>query len=196
MANGRVITGFSKPWVAVYGNSGTTVTYTGVTPLARGVDVDVQPAEPGDNKFYADNLLAETDASVFTSGTVTINVDGLKDAAEKLVYGLPTADEAGWTHYGASQTIPFIGFGFVIRYQENNVESFVPVVLRKVQLNAMGTTAKTAGEQIEFQTQQITGKVYRDDSANSEWKWRGEAKTTEAAAEDLIKTALGYVPSP
>ena len=39
MANGRVATGFSKPIVAKYEAEGTTVTYTGAMPLARGVDV-------------------------------------------------------------------------------------------------------------------------------------------------------------
>ena len=40
MANGEVITGFSKPYVARYSESNGTVTYSNVQPLARGVSVE------------------------------------------------------------------------------------------------------------------------------------------------------------
>ena len=39
-ANGRVITGFSQPYVALYSESGGTVTYASGQILARGVSVD------------------------------------------------------------------------------------------------------------------------------------------------------------
>ena len=51
-ANGQVTTGFSKPYVATYANSGTTITYSGCTPLARGVNVNVEPDTGEDNNFY------------------------------------------------------------------------------------------------------------------------------------------------
>lgn len=41
MANGKVITGYSKPYVALYNNNGGTITYTSGMPLARGVDVSL-----------------------------------------------------------------------------------------------------------------------------------------------------------
>ena len=36
MASGRVCTGFSKPYVALYSNTGTTVTYADGTALKAG----------------------------------------------------------------------------------------------------------------------------------------------------------------
>ena len=39
MANGRIITGFSKPYVAKYAESSGTVTYSDGMVLARGVEV-------------------------------------------------------------------------------------------------------------------------------------------------------------
>lgn len=190
MANGRVITGFSKPYVALYNANGTTVTYSGGMALARGVEVSIEPDEPGDNNFYADNLLAETDSSIFTGGTVTLTVDGLKTAAEKLIYGLPEADQQGWTHYGLSQSVPFVGVGFVIRVQEDQAVSYVPVVLKKVMFNPANTSAATQEESIDWQTQELTGQLHRDDSANTEWKMVGEAQVSEAAASSMVETAL------
>lgn len=190
MANGRVTTGFSKPKVALYSATGTTVSYASGMPLARGVEVSIEPNEPGDNNFYADNLLAETDSSIFTGGSVTLTVDGLKDEANRLIFGLPAADESGWTHYGLSQNIPFVGIGFIIRVQEEQVVSYVPVVLKKVMFAPASTSAATQEEQIDWQTQELTGTINRDDSENTEWKMVGTAQTTEAAAEAMLNTAL------
>ena len=73
-AAGRVCTGFSKPWVAQYNASGTTVTYSSAQRLARGVSVNLQPESSEDNNFYADNQVAESGAGEFTGGTVELEV--------------------------------------------------------------------------------------------------------------------------
>lgn len=191
MANGRVITGFSKPFVALYSTSGTTVTYTGGIPLARGVEVQIEPESTDDNRFYADNIVAENEAGTFNGGTATITVDGLKDAANKLIFGLPTADQQGWTNYGNDQAVPYVGFGCVVRYQEEGVVSYVPLVLTKIQFNEATMQAATQEDTIDWQTQELTAQIFRDDSANQVWKKLGAGVATEAAAETAMKAALG-----
>lgn len=187
MANGRVITGYSKPYVAVYSATGTTVTYSNGMALARGVELQVEPETTDDNRFYADNIIAENEAGTFTGGTATITVDGLKDAANKLIYGLPTADSEGWTDYGNTQVVPYVGFGCVVRYQEDGTVSYVPLILTKVQFNEASTNAATQEDSIDWQTQELTAQIFRDDSATQVWKKLGTGVTTEAAAEDKIK---------
>lgn len=191
MANGRVITGFSKPFVALYSASGTTVTYTGGIPLARGVEVQIEPESTDDNRLYADNIVAENEAGTFNGGTATITVDGLKDAANKLIFGLPTADEQGWTNYGNDQAVPYVGFGCVVRYQEEGVVSYVPLVLTKIQFNEASMQAATQEDTIDWQTQELTAQIFRDDSAKQNWKRLGAGVATEAAAETAMKAALG-----
>lgn len=191
MANGRVITGFSKPFVALYSASETTVTYTGGIPLARGVEVQIEPESTDDNRFYADNIVAENEAGTFNGGTATITVDGLKDAANKLIFGLPTADQQGWTNYGNDQAVPYVGFGCVVRFQEEGVVSYVPLVLTKIQFNEATMQAATQEDTIDWQTQELTAQVFRDDSANQVWKKLGAGVDTEAAAETAMKKALG-----
>ena len=67
-AAGKVCTGFSKPYVAKYSNAGGVVSYSGCMQLARGVSVSLSLDTTDDNNFYADNIVAETAAAVFTSG--------------------------------------------------------------------------------------------------------------------------------
>lgn len=190
MANGRVITGYSKPYVAVYSASGNTVTYSGGMVLARGVGVSIQPDTASDNKFYADNVEAENAGTVFGSGTVNITVDGLKEEARKLIYGLPAA-ETGWVHYGNSQSVPFVGFGCVVRYMEDGATTYEPLVLPKIMFAPEGLEAETQEEDIDWQTTELSASIYRDDTANQDWRLDGTAVETEAAAEAAIKTKLG-----
>ena len=193
MANGRVLTGFSLPYIALYSASTAgVVSYTSGQILARGVSVslDVNSASD-DNIFYADNVAAETVAGTFTGGTATLTVDGLKDAAEKLLLGLPAADDSGFVHYGDSAQIPYVGVGFICRYMSAGSTEYVPVVLTKCRSSMPNLSANTQEAEIEWQTQELSFNVLRDDSANHDWKMVGTALTTEALAEAKVKTVLG-----
>lgn len=187
MAAGRVMTGFSLPYVALYTANGGTVTYSQGQRLARGVQVSIEAEAEDDNIFYADNISAESAPGIFTSGTATFTVDGLKLAAEQLIMGIPAADTEGFIHYGESLTIPYVGVGFVCRYMEDGVTSYVPYILTKCRFVTPGVDAQTATETIEWQTQEITATLLRDDTANHDWKLVGTEQTTEALAEAKIK---------
>ena len=189
MANGRVITGFSYPYVAEYAVSGGSVTYSNVTVLARGVEVDLSVDASTDNIFYADNLEAENLSGVFAGGTVTLTVDGLKDAARKLILGLPSADGDGWTAFGDDQSIPYIGLGFIVRYMEDGVTSYMPVVLPKVMFSNPGISAATQEAEVDWQTQELTATIFRDDSSKHNWLQMGTAVSTESTA---TSTLVGY----
>lgn len=187
MAAGRVMTGFSLPYVALYTASGGTVTYSQGQRLARGVQVSIEAEAEDDNIFYADNISAESAPGIFTSGTATFTVDGLKLDAERLIMGIPAADTEGFIHYGENLTIPYVGVGFVCRYMEDGVTSHVPYILTKCRFVTPGVDAQTATETIEWQTQEITATLLRDDTSNHDWKLVGSGETSEAAAEAKIK---------
>lgn len=190
MAAGRIRTGFSLPYVALYTPSGTTVTYSNGQRLARGVSVSIEAEAEDSNIFYADNISAESAPGIFTSGTATFTVDGLKLDAERLIMGIPEADAQGFIHYGESLTVPYVGVGFIVRYMEDGVTSYVPMILTKCRFVTPGEDAATATDTIEWQTQEITATILRDDTTNHDWKVVGEAQTTEALAEAKIKTFL------
>lgn len=191
MAAGKVMTGFSLPYVALYEANGTTVTHSRGQRLARGVSVSIEAEAEDSNIFYADNISAESAPGIFTSGTATFTVDGLKLAAEQLIMGIPEADAQGFIHYGESLTIPYVSVGFICRYMEDGVTSYTPVILTKVRFVTPGIEAQTATETIEWQTQELQATLLRDDTQNHDWKLVGGQEVSEAAAEAKIKAFLG-----
>ena len=186
-AAGRVCIGFSRPYVAKYVNTAGVISYTGGMKLARGVNVSVTPDSPGsDNIFRADNGAAETEGGKFTGGTFSLGVDGLLSDAEKFVMGLPAVDN-GWYHYNDDQESNYYGIGFIVKYMSDGVISYVPFVLRKTSFDPIATDAETQQEQINWQNQNLTGKVLKDDSSKHGWKDVGIEYADEDDAEDAIK---------
>lgn len=190
MAAGKVCTGFSKPYVALYSAAGGTITYASGQKLARGVNVTITPESGDDNKFHADNILAESANTTFTGGDLALTVDGLLAAAEKLIMGLPTAS-GGWMAYDDDQAVPYVGVGFIARYQSDGVVSYTPIVLAKCMFNQISTSAATQEENVDFQTQDLSAKIFRSDDTKHSWKFVGDDEDTEAAAEAALKTKLG-----
>ena len=193
MANGKVITGYSNPIVAKYTFSNNAIVYSDKMPLARGVEVSMD-VEVGDaTNFYADNTIAEAVAGQFNGATATLTVDGLKDAARNLIAGIVTegtitvdGNTVNTVVYDDLQVIPYVGIGFVVRYMENGVTTYAPVILPKAQFSPEGLEAATQGEEVEFQTTELTATVMRADDANHSWKVIAEDQTTEAAAVAVI----------
>lgn len=201
MANGKVITGYSMPIVAKYTFSNNTISYTDAMPLARGVEVSME-VETGDaTNFYADNTIAEAVAGQFNGATATLTVDGLKDAARDLIAGITTkgtiavGDKTVNTAvYDDLQVIPYVGIGFVVRYMENGVTTYAPVILPKAQFSPEGLDAATQGESVEFQTTELQATVMRADDTNHSWKVVAADQTTEAAAVNTINAYFGAYP--
>lgn len=193
MANGKVITGYSNPIVAKYTYSGGAISYSDKMPLARGVEVSIE-IETGDaTNFYADNTIAESVAGQFNGATATLTVDGLKKAARTLIAGLVTtgtitvgADTVNTTVYDDLQVIPYVGIGFVVRYMENGVTTYAPVIFPKAQFSPEGLEAATQGEEVEFQTTELEATIMRADDANHSWKVIAEDQDTEADAVAVI----------
>ncbi len=189
-AAGKVTTGFSKPYVAVYAESSGTVTYSSGQLLARGVDVTISPEASDDNNFYADNIVAESASGMFTGGTLSLTVDGLLETAERLILGLPAAT-GGWTEYGDNMAIPYVGVGFIVRQQSEGVVTYTPMVLAKCKFSVPETSAATQEDSIDWQTQSLEATIFRADDSNHNWKFLGAEASTEAAAEAALKTKLG-----
>lgn len=197
MANGKVITGYSMPFVALYAAANGVVTYSGGIPLARGVDVSLSVEGGGDNDFYADNVKAESDTQTFSSGTLSLTVDGLKAAARKLISGVKTTRKEGsgdtaisFDVYDDKQEMPYVGVGFVVRYMEDGVTTYAPIIIKKVKFSPEGLDAATQEENIDWQTTKLEASIMRDDTANHEWKMIGDDQTTEEAAVAAYKLVL------
>lgn len=185
-----VTTGFSLPYVAEYTNPSGTNVFSNGALLARGVDVNIEVETSDDNNFYADNIVAETETGVMTSGTLTLNVDGLSPAAARLIYGLPQA-QSNWVSYGDEATMPYIAVGFLRRTMNAGTTNWWAVVLPKCKFHLNGDEAATQEDQIDWQTTELSATILRDDTANQNWKYVNEtAFTSEALAEAALKSYL------
>ncbi len=192
------IIGVSKPYVAKYSNTDTTVSYTSGQILDKMTEIDISINSAEDNNFYADNSIAESDSS-FSGGSVTVNTADLGPEATALVLGItpvPIADISGVTDEDVNELIfdddqrsPYLGFGCIIKKRVNNVDKWRAIILTKIMLAVPNDAATTQGETIEWQTPQLTGTIMRDDSAKHAWK-REATFTTEAQAEAYIKARL------
>lgn len=191
MANGKVCTGFSKPYVANYAANGGIITYSNGRTLARGVNVTLSPNSSDDNNFYADNQLAESASGAFTGGSVSLTVDGLFRSAERMIMGLPAAGADGFIGYGDEQNVPNVGIGYIARYMSDGVTTYVPTVLVKAKFNLMEQSAATQESEISWQTQALTATLMRGDDANHNWKYIGKEYGTEAEAERALQVKLG-----
>ena len=199
-----VTTGFSKPYVAKYGTSAGSAsnTYTSGMLLGRGVNVSMEVDAGDDNNFYADNIIAETAAAQFTSATGTVTVDGLENAAASLILGLPTptsfevetSESVQMQGYGGTMDPPYVGFAYIRRTMMNGVTSYYPVIHPKVRFSIPSDSAATQEDQIDWQTQELSATVLRDDTTAFNWKLTtAEGCETEAEAEAVIKKYFNIV---
>lgn len=186
-AAGKVITGYSLPYVALYTASEGVVTYSSGQKLARGVSVEASPESSDSNNFYVDNIIGESLAGAFTGGQVTLTVDGLLQASERLIQGLPALDDDGLAHYNDDQQKPYCGIGFIVRYMSEGVTYYTPVIFPKGTFNQLEMSAETQGEEVDFQTQELVFNIMKDDTAKHDWKLLGGELASESAAEDIIK---------
>lgn len=190
--------GLSKPYYAKYAAEGSTVTYTGCAKLAKAVELSME-LEGGDaNILYADNGPAES-ATQFAGGTMTIKTDDLMAEEAAAILGLTlqaVTNESIQTTtpqelvFGEKQVIPYLGFGVIVKKQKDNVVKYMGLVLPKIQFSNPGISAVTQGETVEFQTQELSATIMRDDTADHNW-CRYAILDSEADAEAYIKGLLG-----
>lgn len=190
-AFGRVAIGYSCPWVAKYIKGDGVYTNEDARRLARGVSVKISPDTSDDNKFYADNQVAESDAGTFTGGTLTVTPDGLHPEAERYIYGIPEPDADGITHEGDSAIAPDLSYGHITKYRCSGVDMYRPEVLCKIKFHKMEKDVETQGEEIDWQTNEMSATIMRSDNANHDWRLLGEDWTTEAEAEQQLKSMIG-----
>lgn len=197
--------GLSKPYYAIYNNTGNNVTYTGGGLIGKATELNLELEGADANILYADNAAAESD-NQFAGGTLTLSTDDLMPTPTLAILGLKqqpmdldgaSTASPQWLVYDDDQVIPYIGFGGIVKKQINNVTKWVAVVLTKIQFSNPGLDAVTQGETIEWQTTELTATVMRDDSAKHVWQMQSTPMDTEADAEAAIKKALNITdPNP
>ena len=201
LARGQVVTGFSFPQVALYSADNGVVTYSGVRDLARGVSVNPQiTVANGDKVLYLDNRAAERGKPHFRTGTLGLVVDGLRVAAEKMLMGIPESsisavtvngENISFIMYDDNQNIPYVGLSVIAQVQSNGIVYYIGFIYRKLQFNTFDVPATTEGQEIDWQTQNLSAQILIDESPLHTWKWFSEPLATELEAYNACRVALG-----
>lgn len=197
--------GLSKPYYATYNYSGDgQPTYTGGGLLGKATELSLTLDEGDSNILYADNGAAESD-NQFTGGSLSVSTDDLLPTPMLNVLGLVAelmqiegvqTPSAQWIVYDDRQTIPYVGFGGIIKKRQSGATKWVALVLLKVQFSNPGVDAVTQGETIEWQTPTLNATVMRDDGPNHRWQLMSTPLDTEADAEAAVKSILGISDTP
>lgn len=197
--------GLSKPYYATYNYSGDgQPTYTGGGLLGKATELSLTLDEGDSNILYADNGAAESD-NQFTGGSLSVSTDDLLPTPMLNVLGLVAelmqiegvqTPSAQWIVYDDRQTIPYVGFGGIIKKRQSGATKWVALVLLKVQFSNPGVDAVTQGETIEWQTPTLNATVMRDDGPNHRWQLMSTPLDTEADAEAAVKSILGISDKP
>ena len=199
LAAGRVGVGFSDPCVGLYYGTGLPGSHRSGMKLARGVSVSFNISTAGDGAhFYADDVVAESDSDKFSSGTVTLVVDGLHARAERFISGEREPESVEiqgtsitLTRTGRTADAPNVGLGFIRVYQSAGTMMFVPVILPKVKFQQHAPDGETQTDRKTYQTTTLTADIMRTDSDANDWKWVGADFSTRDEARAVLHTLLG-----
>lgn len=196
--------GLSKPYYAIYSNTGTTVTYSNGGVIGKYTEFSLELEDGDNNILYADNGPAESDNS-FAGGTATVTTDDL--IAEKMlaILGLKkeaitepalSTKDAYWLVFDDDQDTPYIGLGGIIKKKINNATKYQAFILTKIQFTNPGLEAVTQGETIEWQTQELSATIMRSDEAKARWFMMSNELDSEEDAEKIIKAHLNITDTP
>lgn len=142
---------------------GTGITYKAGRVLGKAIAANLTWNRP-DNPLYADDAIAENDNGV-TDGSVEFNADDLTDDDRAAVLGLVALQSSGQTpaptgvYRVTDAAAPYVGFGYVRVRRKSGATSFQGIWYHKVQFAEESENAQTKGQQIEWGTPTITGRV-------------------------------------
>lgn len=195
------IIGVSRLYCAKYNNNNGAISYSDGGLMAKITKVNISVEAGSDNDFYADNAIDETDAG-FAGGDYSVTPADLTQQASKLILGIQAQELTGAnaidgvTDEGAEELIyddrqntPFLGIGNIIKVMRGGVIKWRAVVLTKVKFNVPAEAAETQGKTISWQTNDLAGKIFRDDTEYHAWK-KEATFTTEAQAEAYVRDRL------
>lgn len=196
------IKGLSKPVCANYTAVGNAVTYSDAYAADKAVEYSFEADVAEDKDLYADNQVAETAAGRFVSGKLTLKTADLTPELSKKILGLKTVtrqvgeETVTEVVYDDDQVAPYLGFGIIEEHQIDNKTGYLPVVFPKIRFSIPADAATTRGDEVDWQTKEISGTVVRsdqvDDNYNHPWKITSQKMyDTEAEALKYNNAVLG-----
>ena len=183
--------------VAKYVNTEGVISYTDRQAVgdAMTANFELRRAEA---RLYAEDGLAEYMVSA-VGGTISLGVKYIKDAAQKLMFGLTeksrnitvegTTSEVTGLAVSAKNEGVYVGIGFYCPAMMDGAKRFWCCRIAKALFGPPSMSLQTKGENIVFNTPTTTGEMLMDDSANG-LIYESAYVDSEAAAVAWVDAAL------
>lgn len=167
--------GLAKPLIAGLKDE-TAKTYEKAFYCGKAIQIDITP-QYAEGSLYADNVKCEYDKE-FKYADVTLNTTTLPKEAHEVMFGHTAGADDGNITFKADDESGYVGLGFVVSEKVEGKRKYTASWLYKVKFTEGGETYKTKGDNIEYQTPNVSGQAVALDSG--EWK---DVKTFDTAAE-------------
>ena len=175
--------GLSNPYMASLDASAET--YSNGFRCGKAISTAVTP-NMSTASLYADNSEAER-VDEFVNANVTVGTDRLPAQAASALFGHTISDGEETDKDGDANA--YVGYGFYISKMEDGVKTYNAAVLTKVKFTEGEESYQTKGDQITFQTPQLSGSATA--LSNGVWRYKSPDFVQEINADVWIRNKLG-----
>lgn len=168
--------------------AGSALTYSAGMVIGKAIQGNITWTH-SDNPLYADDAIAEND-NTRTEGSLELGLDDLLDDARVYVLGdtKNTVSTGVYSYELTDEPSPNVGVGYIRVRRKGGTTTYQGVWLYKVNFVEDAENTQTKGEQIEWQTPTITGKIMGvviDSSGKNHFAIRQEFTTLSDAVSWL-----------
>ena len=186
--------------------SGVITAYQGVQTMGKAISASFEPNDKDQNPLYANNGIAEYDASASAGGTLTVTVDHLAASARADLFGLTqttatvtvnstSVSGTGFDDTG-SETAAVVGVAFVRSAQKDQSrDNYEAVIFSHCTFSAPTDEYQTMEESVDWQTVELEAGVASGAALGTfPWRKRYTFPSQDAAVQFI--TDYFAVPSP
>lgn len=159
--------------------------YSDASNIGKVISVNISP-QYAEGSLYADNVQSEYEKE-FKYADITLGTDRIPTAMYATMFGHEVEEQK--VTYKAADTAPYVGMGFYVTETVGGVRSFCASWLYKVKFTEPSEDYQTKGENIEFKTPSVTGRILADEKHDYRWKETEVFKTETEAVAWLEQTA-------
>lgn len=170
--------------VATVNETTGAITYGTPKKPAKAISFSFEPTV-ADAKLYADDTLAESDFHV-TGGNVTMGIDREDLQTQCDMLGHTYTD--GEVVDNVDDVAPYVGLGRITKLMVDGAIKYRGTVLALVKFNEPSETDTTQGENVEFNTTELSGTMVVPENGN--WRQR-KIFDSKADAISYIEGLLG-----
>lgn len=179
---------------------GVLTGYSGCEMMGKAISATFTPVDSADNKLYANNSVAESDAQAGAGGNLDVTLDALKKKAIEDIFGLTSKEYGeeknkgtGFDYTGQEQSNP-VGVAFIRQSQENqNRDIHEAVIFSYATFKQPSEEYQTLEDGVDWQTPSISA-VVSGGAITGELPWKKVYTFSSQAAaiafiEDYFKVA-------